>query len=307
MEKACERTEHAAGLLWTPVTRAVESMAAAEKAKVEEIRLRVGQPLSVFIEGKVRYLAEDGALGSSPEQGMKLGRHHIEESFRKLCGYAVHSHEQEIAQGFLSVEGGHRAGLGGTGVVRHNGTFGLRDITSVCLRVARQVPGAADRLVELAQEAMGEGILIAGAPGSGKTTILRDLARQLSCRGVKVAVVDERCELSGAGGGELRNDLGPNCVVLAGMEKSRGLLMAVRCLSPQVIFCDELGSQEEIQALCAGLCSGVTVISTIHAGSWEQLKHKPQFRPLAQSGAFRWAVLLSGPGKPFSVREVGDL
>ena len=307
MEDAWKRAEHAAGFLWGPVAQAVCAISRVELARVEEIRLRINKPLSVLYGGTIRYVCENGALSKTPAEGMKVTAAHLEECFRKLCSYAVHTHEEEIAQGFVSVQGGHRAGLAGTGFQRANGSYGLRDITSINLRVARQVKGCADQLVPLVQNSEGDGLLLAGPPGSGKTTLLRDLARQLSCQGKKIAVVDERGEISGVFGTSIENDLGANCDVIAGMEKSRGILMAVRCLSPQIILCDELGTAEEITAIGAGLSSGVTVVTSIHAGSFDQLKQKPQFGPLVRSGAFRWVVLLSTPEKPFMIREVSQL
>lgn len=306
MEESAKRTEQAAGYLWGPVSEVVLALPPAEKAGVEEIRLRMGQPLAVFGGGRLRYVTEAGTLSVRPEDGLRVTRSHLEECFRKLCGYAVHTHEEEISQGFISVPGGHRAGLGGTAFVRANRTAGLRDITSINLRIARQVRGSAAPLVPLVLAGEG-GLLLAGPPGSGKTTLLRDLARQLSEAGKKVAVVDERCELSGICGQTIENDLGPGCDVLAGGNKGESILMAVRCLSPQYIICDEVGRPEEIEAVCAGLCSGAVMITSIHAGSFDQLGQRPQFLPLARSGAFAWVAFVGGPGQPPQLRRVDQL
>ena len=302
---ASQRTDQAAQLLCPAVCEAVQRMPERDKAAVQEIRLRAGQPLCVFCGQCVGYLTAEGTVSAEPLTGMPVSARDVAESFQRLCGYSVHSHEEEIAQGFVAAQGGHRAGLGGVGVCRGGAVSGLRDITSICLRVAREVPGAADEL--LARAGVAGGLLVAGAPGSGKTTLLRDLARQLSCRGTKVVVVDERYELSALWNGQVQNDLGPSCDVLAGVEKAAAMMMALRCLSPQVLVCDELGSMGEIAALGACLDGGVTVVSSIHAGSWQELARRPQFGPLRASGAFGQAALLCGPERPCGLREVRPL
>ncbi|MBR5558687.1 MAG: DUF853 family protein [Oscillospiraceae bacterium] len=307
MENGWKKTEEAAEFLWGPVSRLLLDLPLNQKERVEEIRLRVNQPLSVYMDGEVSYVCEECGLTKDHTKGYRITKDHLNESFRKLCGYAVHSHEEEISQGYISVPGGHRAGLAGTGYKRSNGQNGLRDITSISLRVAREVPGSADDLVPLVLSSQWQGLLVAGPPGSGKTTVLRDLARQLSVLGKKVVLVDERGELSGTYGQNISNNLGTNSDVICGTEKSRGILMGIRCLSPQYIVCDELGSKDEIDAVCSCLCSGVTTITSIHAGNFDQLRKKTQFMPLVRSGAFRWVAMLSNPGKPALVREVDQL
>ena len=302
-----KRSEHAFGLLWGPVSSALMGINSEQKDKVQEVRLYSGGPLAVFCENKLWYVCEDGSLSENPAEGFVVTGQHIQECFRKLCGYAVHTHEEEIAQGFISVQGGHRAGLGGTGFVRANGSRGLRDISSICLRISRQVKGCADQLMEVMNTSGDGGLLLAGPPGSGKSTLLRDMARQLSLQGKKVAVIDERGEISAVNGFAIECDLGPNCDVIAGVKKGEGIMMAVRCLSPQYIICDELGNAEEIEALSAGLCSGVTAITSIHAGNMEQLQRKPQYRLLVQSGAFERIAFLTEPGSSIEVKEVTPL
>ena len=194
-----------------------------------------------------------------------------------------------------------------TSVYEENKVSGIRDISSLNIRIAREVYGAADELLEELDKEIS-GLLIAGPPSSGKTTILRDLARQLSIKGKKVVVIDERGELGGAFQGICQNDLGLSDV-LTGFPKGEGILQAVRCLSPELIICDEAGSRQEAAAIEEGLNAGVGLITTLHAGSLEEIYRRSQGMQLLQSGAFYRIVLLEGrsaPGAVQGIYEVGD-
>lgn len=158
------------------------------------------------------------------------------------------------------------------------------------------------------------GLLIGGPPSSGKTTILRDLARQLSSgvRGNirKVAVVDERGEIAGTYMGVPENDLGCCCDVLDGYPKAEGILLAVRTLSPDVVICDEIGSESEVDAVEQGLNTGVTMIASIHAGDAKELIRRKQAQKLLRTGAFETIAMLQksyGPGGLSGIYKVGDL
>lgn len=224
----------------------------------------------------------------------------LAQCYISLCGQAVHSHQRELAQGYLTLAGGHRAGFAATAVYGSDGALmSLRGVNAIVLRIAREYRGVADRLL---REAFSNGIcglLIAGAPASGKTTVLRDLAVSLACGAVqncdRVVVVDERGELSG---------FCRSCCVLTGYDKGDGLLMAVRNLSPQVILCDELGSEREVAAVVYALNCGVAVITTIHAGSRAELENRQAGRLLLGSGAFKKIAILSEFPHPSSIREV---
>lgn len=224
----------------------------------------------------------------------------LAQCYISLCGQAVHSHQRELAQGYLTLAGGHRAGFAATAVYGSDGQLvSLRGVNAIVLRIAREYRGVADRLL---REAFSDGLcglLIAGAPASGKTTVLRDLAVSLAGGAVKgcdrVVVVDERGELSG---------FCHSCCVLSGYDKGDGLLMAVRNLSPQVILCDELGSEREAAAVVYALNCGVSVVTTIHAGDRLELANRQAGRLLLGSGAFKKAALLSEFPHPSSIREV---
>ena len=283
------------------------------KDHISEVRLREGQPLAVQLGGRTCFVSIQGKLSDHPdEQSFLVTREDIVSSIRTMSRFSLHTHQHEIQEGFLSVAGGHRAGLGGNAVLNGGKISNLREIRSINLRIARDVTGCADSLIERVFSRRIQGVLIAGVPGSGKTTLLRDLARQLSSgktgRYLRVAVVDERCEIGGAWG-ENPRDLGVCTDLLSGCPKGDGILMALRTLSPDIILCDEVGNFQEIQAVSMALNSGVPVVTTIHASTIEELLSRPQGLQLIHSGAFSKIVFLEGPASPCKIKsivEAGD-
>lgn len=265
------------------------SLAAAvpkeEQGKMTELRLFAGQP-ALWLKGRQVRIYHRHIL--TPEE--------VEEVFYTLCQGSVHSFQQEIVQGFVTLQGGHRVGLCGTAVFHGDRQIGLKDITSLNIRFARQLTGCARELYRrMSMFGAQEGsFLIAGAPGCGKTTILRDYIRILAGGdgGPKriTAVLDERFELSGF-------DLGYSTHVLKGLPKEQAILQALRTLAPQVMVCDEIGSSREAELLCQGLNSGSRFLATIHASNWDTLRSKSQFQPLLQQRAIDAVVFLQGLGE----------
>lgn len=281
------------------------------RSRAQEIRLRVGKPVALSLPEGVCFLSRRGETAARPVGDMLCPtRAQMEEAFRILCDCSVHSHQREIRSGFLTLRGGHRAGLSGTAVQDDAGNIlNLREISSVNLRVARDIEGAADPVAAaLFRGGQAAGTLLFGPPGCGKTTVLRDLARQLSSgrmgRYYRVAVVDERGELAASFGGVPQNDLGPCCDILDGYPKGEGILQAVRCLSPDVVLCDEIGGEEDARAVEQSLNAGVAVVASAHAGSLEELAARPQIRRLLRSGAFEHAARLAGRERPGVVAAV---
>ncbi len=198
-----------------------------------------------------------------------------------------------VASGYITAPGGHRIGLCGQAVMKFGQMEGLRQITSLCIRVARDIPGLAKEL-----EGQTGSTLILGRPGSGKTTLLRDLIRQRAQRG-SVAVVDERGELFPIGSGY---DLGSRTDILTGCSKAQGIEMLLRAMSPVTIAVDEITSDEDCQAIMkAGWC-GVSLLATAHASSKEDLYTRSVYKPLAQSGLFDDLVTLQ-PDKTWKVER----
>ena len=258
--------------------------------QVWEVRFYAGRPILLRGEFGWRFLKQKGGVSQRAEDGVILTGGILARLFASLCDYSVYSFSDELRQGFVTLQGGHRVGIGAC-AVRQRGeeVSAVKQVTSLCLRIAREKKGCAEEL--LREASWQRGILLAGIPLSGKTTLLRDAARILGNRMIPTALIDERWELSGGHGAAL--DTGLCTDVLAGFPKREGILSALRSLAPRVILCDEVGSEAEVQAIAEGMNAGVSVIAAIHAANPEELLRRRQGRMLLKTGAFQAAVFLS--------------
>lgn len=266
--------------------------------RIQELRLRTGCAVTFTVQG--RQCPASALPGCPPKlAAMRLNALQIEEIFYTLCNGSVHTHERELAEGYLTTAVGNRVGVAGQFVQREGHGITLQKVTSLNLRIARScvipLPPALDKLLEQ----HFTGLLVVGEPGSGKTTLLRTIARTLAERQRLVAVIDER--------GELFPPEGPLPPLerIGGVDKAAcAVQMALRTLAPQVILLDELGSLEETMALEQGFFSGVDFIASIHAPDAAQAQCRPQVQALLQRGMLRQLVILAGRETPGCIREV---
>ena len=261
---------------------------------VQEVRIQEGREISLVFPDRIVLLSKvTGRSGAAP-----VNHQQLEETFAALCEYSVHTYLPQIQNGFITTPEGHRVRLGGTAVIKDGKVSSFQKITSLNIRLAREET----KLPEILKDVFGDGLcsaLIAGAPSSGKTTLLRALALWLA-KYYRVTVVDERGEIMGHPSAEREGCLD----VLTGFPKHIGILQAVRTLSPQVIICDELGDRQEVEQLLQALNCGVSVVASIHAQDEEQLSRKPQYQDLYRAAAFDKVVFLSGACCPGRVRKV---
>ena len=230
-----------------------------------EIILRSGCPLTMETSQGRFYLTDNGCLVKSPHsQKMRLiTPEDIKNTFLKLCSYSVYSFQDDINSGFITISGGCRAGISGCAVLSDGKITNVKNITSIHIRIAREGIGCADELISSVDPL--KGVLICGAPSTGKTTLLRELARSLSYQ-YKVSLIDERNELSASCDGAFGNDIGL-CDVYANYPKRLAIEQAVRVMSPDIIACDELGDEKDLDALQYALFCGVSFIATVHSES----------------------------------------
>lgn len=266
-----------------------------DKEQLHEIRLRAEMPVVLTTTDGYFFIDFEGRLHNCfQKQTLVCTKADLDQTVRMICEFSIHTYQRELTKGYITIPGGHRVGIASTAVVKESEIASVKDISSVNIRVARQVKGLADPIVAYAE--IG-GVLVIGCPGSGKTTVLRDLARQLSGEQNprnKVVLIDERGELAAVYNGKPQNDIGVNTDVLNGFPKTTAMELATRSLSPQVMICDEIGSRQEAEEIMVCVHAGIRIVASLHANSLEEIQRKSWAMALIRSKAFETLVLLDG-------------
>ncbi len=263
----------------------------SQLATVQEIRLRVGQPVLLSVPTGERYLTVGGMCALLQRGVLWCSQEQLDACFWRFCDESVYAHEEELRQGFLTIAGGIRIGVAGT-AVGATAVRTVRQVTSLCIRLPRLHTGCAAPLMPYIEgdDRLYSAVLV-GAPSSGKTTLLRDAAVTLASRGWRVTVVDERGEIGGVDG--LRG-----CDVLSRYPKPLGIRQAIRTLAPQVVIFDELGDPQEVDAVAECANAGVAVVSSMHGDDPDAIARRPTVRRMAQSGLFDSWIFLAGRRTP---------
>jgi stage III sporulation protein AA len=270
-----------------------------EAKELEEIRIRVGRPLEFIMKGKSQF---HPYLPSVEDARFMLN---------KLSQFSIYMMEEELKKGYVTIEGGHRVGLAGK-VVTDNGAVKLiRDVTSFNIRVAREKRGIAAPLVPYLYNGKWLNTIILGPPQTGKTTMIRDIARlvstgveQKSIMPAKVGVIDERSEIAGCVNGVPQHTFGPRLDVLDACPKAEGMMMMIRSMSPDVLVVDEIGRQEDCDAVLEAIHAGVGLIMTVHGYSPEDLRKRPSLKALLDTGSFERIVVLSNKKGPGTIQQI---
>lgn len=287
---------------------------ASQKAdELQEIRLRCGRPVMVYVRQEEWYLEETGALTKEEKRAYILPKEELEQILKHICRYSLYACEEEMSRGYVSADGGLRVGIAGEVVLKPDGTVkNVRYISSLNIRISHEAKGAAAGLLPwIYQGKSPHNILIVSPVGCGKTTLLRDMVRLISdgnelAEGMTVGIVDERSEIAGCFQGIPGKDVGKRTDVLDGCPKAEGMMMLLRSMAPAVVAVDELGSSADVRALEQVLKCGSSVIATVHGTSWEEVRDKPVFAPLFQSRTFGRVFVLGKRRGNFLVERICD-
>ncbi len=200
----------------------------------------------------------------------------------------------KYAIGYITVKGGHRVGITGNCVFENGQVLNINYISSLNFRIAREKKGCAEKIIQnICNKDRIYNTLIASRPGSGKTTMLRDIIRTLSNMGKTCGIVDERGEIAALSKGISQNDVGDLTDIIDNVSKSKGMNLLIRSMAPQVIACDEIGSKEDTESIEYAICSGITGIFTAHGSSLDDLKLNPQLAELLEKNILHRIIFLS--------------
>ncbi|MFD2045976.1 stage III sporulation protein AA [Ornithinibacillus salinisoli] len=266
--------------------------------KLQEIRLRLNQPVELIFDEAIEWIY---ALKPTRKDGVYM--------INQLSEFSLYRMEDELREGYITIEGGHRVGISGKVNTLGGSVKAIQHITFMNIRIAKEKVGAANSIIPYLYDKCYLNTLFVGAPQSGKTTLIRDVTRIIATGWKdilpkKVGVIDERSEIAASIKGIPQHDLGLRTDVMDACPKAEGMMMMIRSMSPEVLVVDEIGSEKDVEALIEAINAGVTVICTIHGQSLQELKHRPSVQPLLQQEVFRRIILLENSSVPGKVHKV---
>lgn len=275
-------------------------------SELQEIRLRIGQPVTVL------YQNEELILPTMYSEKKRLGKQEMKETIEHISNYSLYAYEHELKQGFITIEGGHRVGMAGQVIMEGGKIKNMKYISSINIRVSHEVLDCANKIFPyITYNKQMYHTLIISPPRCGKTTLLRDVIRQISdgnrwIKGCTVGVVDERSELGGCYLGVIQNNLGMRTDILDRCPKADGMIMLIRSMAPQVVAVDEIGAKEDVHAIEYAMHCGCKMLATAHGDSMEEICKKPIFEKLIREKRFERYVILSNRYRLGGIEAVYD-
>lgn len=270
---------------------------------IEEIRIRVDRPVILkYPEGKEDILDH------------VVTQNEILNILQSLCNNSIYSYQSQICDGYITLQGGHRVGITGNVAMKDGKITNVNYVSSLNFRIAREIIGASDEILKEVITRINSqnnlknsnsdtsnleinNTLIVSKPGCGKTTVLRDLVRNISNKGFTVSLIDERGEIASMYKGIPQNDIGLRTDVMDNVTKSLGMKIAVRTMAPQVIVADEIGTEGDLEAINYGICSGVKGIFTAHGSDISELRQNETLNKLYEEKLFKRIIFLENRGK----------
>lgn len=294
-----------------------EKIKTIKEDDIEEIRLRINKPL-IINANQIDYFYNENKkqLDRNMDKAYIVTKEDLEQTFQIICKYSIHSFMDDIKKGFVTLRGGHRVGIVGKAIVENEKIENIKHISSLNIRVSREVKRCSDKVLShiIKSSTKINNTIIISPPQCGKTTLLRDIVRNLSSgndkfnfKGVNVALIDERNEIAGSYLGVPQMDVGIRTDIIETCPKDVGIMMVLRSMSPNIIVTDEIGREKDIKALYTALNGGVGLITTVHGDSMEDIRNRKELNRLLNEDLFKKVILLSAKKGPGTVEKIYDL
>jgi len=283
------------------IAQSVKSISLKYLVNLEEIRLRPMKPLMLVMNNQDFMLTYDGKVTQDYSLAYYVTKDDIYKTFHFISQCSVYSFEDELKNGYITISGGHRVGFSGHVILENDAIKTIRNISSLNIRIAKEIIGAADKVLPyIIDNGKVLNVLIISPPKAGKTTLLRDIVRQLSSgvdrlgiKGLNVGLIDERSEIACCYEGIPQNDVGLRTDVLDGCPKAKGMMMLLRSMSPDLIATDEIGRNEDALAIEEAINAGVAIITTVHGSNLDDIKKRPAIRKLIERYFFDRYIILN--------------
>ena len=277
--------------------------------EITGLRIRANKPFLVYSLNN-EYVIGEGKLLKDPDHAYRPTTLDIAETVERISQYSLYALEEELRMGYITLPGGHRVGIVGKAVVDGGLLRTIRPISGLNIRISRAVKGCGDSILPKILDTsvyrkLPHNTMIISPPGCGKTTLLRDIIRQLSdVTGLTIGVVDERSEIGGSYKGVAQNDVGIRTDLLDGCPKAEGMILLLRAMAPDVIAVDELGGEKDVLAVENVSNAGVRLLCTVHGYDVEDIRQKPTLRTLLDKEIFKRFVVLKAPGREGEVYDI---
>lgn len=275
-----------------PVELAYALTELENKEKITEIRLRVGTSLRVYL-GK-----------TEQEINVNVTKEHLLKILSNISSNSIYSVQNDINKGYMTIAGGNRIGIAGEVVILDGKIKNIRDISSMNIRVAHECIGVSNKVMDKIVDGYNiNNTLIVSPPGLGKTTLLRDIIRNLSEGGYNVAVIDERGEIAAMYSGTSSLNVGYRTDVISFVDKAFGMQMAVRSMAPQVVCTDEIGGKDDVEAIKYLCKCGVSFITTMHGKSLKDIE-SGLMKEILDEGYLSTVIILSNKSGIGSIDKI---